>query len=154
MTKYIEVEVPDCDYAEGMSVSYMMRNGHCTESEPQRISRGQLLDLVNEFCRDIEAAFGMGGLWKDDIDEPQTDWPDLADTYRKARLLLTEPEDVDDTGLTAEQLENKYAPDGGELDDCHPEHTARKWQARVTQGSTRLGYWDWVVQQIEEADHD
>ena len=71
-----------------------------------------------------------------------------------ARVLVTEPEDIDDTGLTAEQLENKYAPDEGELDDCHPKHTVTAWQEQVYDSVTRQGYWDWVVQQIEEADHE
>lgn len=52
-----------------------------------------------------------------------------------------------DRSLTAEQLDDKYNPDG---DGEHPMYTRWDWLQVVAQRSTLSGYWCWVVCQIEE----
>ena len=54
-----------------------------------------------------------------------------------------------DSDLSAEQLDDKYNPDG---DGQHPEHTREEWIGDVFQGHTLVGYWQWVVKQIEETE--
>lgn len=52
--------------------------------------------------------------------------------------------------LSAEELFQKYATerDNGE----HPRHLRRDWRHDVAEDNTLLGYWQWVVSQIEEED--
>ena len=53
--------------------------------------------------------------------------------------------DLADKGLTAEQLDDKYNPEGyGE----HPVITRECWQQEVFEGNTLLGYWDWLVSEL------
>lgn len=52
---------------------------------------------------------------------------------------------IDDFGLTAEQIEEKYSPDG---DGQHPEYTRSKWVRAVNLDSTIAGYFDWVHHQL------
>jgi hypothetical protein len=47
-----------------------------------------------------------------------------------------------DFGLTAEQLEAKHGQE-------HPEYTRADWSNDVSQGDTKLGYWDWVLHNVE-----
>jgi hypothetical protein len=59
---------------------------------------------------------------------------------------------TDDQALDAEHLRAKYdrlAKDGkwGE----HPDHPMKEWEAAVHCKSTRVGYWDWVVTQLNPA---
>lgn len=53
----------------------------------------------------------------------------------------------EDQGLTAEQLDSKYNPDGG---GEHPKHTREDWRNAVANDDTILGYWDWLEEQIQE----
>ena len=57
--------------------------------------------------------------------------------------------------LTAEELQAKYdalAPNNqwGE----HPTCAVSAWQSEVAEYNTRLGYWDWVVAQLEQFEND
>lgn len=36
----------------------------------------------------------------------------------------------------------------------HPEHPASDWQYEVANGDTRLGYWDWLSNILDEAHPD
>jgi hypothetical protein len=36
----------------------------------------------------------------------------------------------------------------------HPRFPVSDWQYEVTNDTTRLGYWDWVVAKIEEDQHE
>lgn len=47
-----------------------------------------------------------------------------------------------DFGRTAEQLEEKHGQD-------HPDYTREDWRNDVSQGDTKLGYWEWVLHQVE-----
>lgn len=40
---------------------------------------------------------------------------------------------------------------GGHL-GSHPQYTTSDWKWKVANGETRLGYWEWVVDQIESSD--
>lgn len=52
-----------------------------------------------------------------------------------------------DRRLSAEQLDDKYNPDG---DGEHPTFTRWDWRQAVAQQSTICGYWLWVEYQIEQ----
>jgi len=55
-------------------------------------------------------------------------------------------EGTGDFGLTADQLDAKYNPAGnGE----HPDYPREAWREEVAADATLLGYWLWVVHQIE-----
>ena len=42
---------------------------------------------------------------------------------------------------------------GGDVWGSHPEHDRDRWRSEVWEECTNLGYWDWVLHQIEmEAD--
>ena len=59
----------------------------------------------------------------------------------------------DETGMTPEQLAEKYAaPDGSW--GTHPRFTRRQWHNEVLNENTQRGYWDWVVAQIEQEAND
>lgn len=59
--------------------------------------------------------------------------------------------DKEDFGLTAEQLDDKYNPEGnGE----HPIFTRGEWRDEVFSENTLRGYWEWVESQIEEEEAD
>lgn len=51
-----------------------------------------------------------------------------------------------DGNLTAEQLDDKYNPEG---DGEHPEFTRANWREAVEEETTISGYWRWVEWQIE-----
>lgn len=51
-----------------------------------------------------------------------------------------------DKDLTAEQLADKYNPEG---DGEHPIITRECWRNEVFEGNTLLGYWDWIANEIE-----
>ena len=36
----------------------------------------------------------------------------------------------------------------------YPDHPVSDWQDEVSQHDTILGYWDWVVDQIEQAEEE
>lgn len=57
----------------------------------------------------------------------------------------------EDKYLTAEQLDDKYNPDG---DGEHPCFKRRDWRDAVDQEDTLMGYWDWVVMKLEGYDYD
>lgn len=54
-----------------------------------------------------------------------------------------------DSVLIDDKLETKYCPDGvvGE----HPVFSLSDWRAAVVFGDTLLGYWRWLVDQINDA---
>lgn len=54
--------------------------------------------------------------------------------------------EFDEKALGAELLQARYEKAGQ-----HPVWTLEKWEAGVVSRRTLLGYWDWVVAQIEEA---
>lgn len=53
-----------------------------------------------------------------------------------------------DFGLTPQQLDEKHNPMGyGE----HPVFTRSQWREEVCDDNTLLGYWEWVMHQVEAA---
>ena len=56
---------------------------------------------------------------------------------------------IPDFGLTAEQLDDKYNPDG---DGQHPEITKWEWVSAVRHDETLSGYWEWVQFQLTRAE--
>ena len=55
--------------------------------------------------------------------------------------------DEADRQMTAEQLDDKYNPNG---DGEHPHYTRTNWREEVSRGNTLLGYWCWVASEIEQ----
>lgn len=53
----------------------------------------------------------------------------------------------EDASLTAEQLDDKYNPDG---DGRHPIYGEEGWMQDVLNRNTLLGYWEWVRHQLVE----
>ena len=59
--------------------------------------------------------------------------------------------DENDFNLNAEQLDDKYNPDG---DGEHPSHTRFAWRQNVASENTLVGYWEWVEKAIWEERDD
>lgn len=62
---------------------------------------------------------------------------------------------IPDFGLSAEELDDKYSPDG---DGEHFEFTRRDWREAVREEETLTGYWKWVKDRLaiveDELDSD
>lgn len=56
-----------------------------------------------------------------------------------------------DDDLTAEQLDDRYNPEGG---GEHPMHPRTDWRYEVANEDTLVGYWDWVAHKIAEDAND
>ena len=68
----------------------------------------------------------------------------VAAQVRAAGLPLL---DADDAALSAEELEEKYSPTGG---GEHPLFKREDWRTAVNSDDTLLGYWGWVVNQLNQ----
>ena len=55
--------------------------------------------------------------------------------------------DADDASLDADGLEEKYSPTGG---GEHPLFKREDWRTAVNSDDTLLGYWGWVVNQLNQ----
>lgn len=86
-----------------------------------------------------------GKEWSPDVLEA------IADLIRSYGIPVRDFED--DTGLTAEQLAAKYDEHDGGWGD-HPRFDRAEWLLGVCSRDTQLGYWDWVVSQIEQEAND
>ena len=59
--------------------------------------------------------------------------------------------ELNDWELTADQLDDKYNPEGeGE----HPVLTRKNWMYAVANEDTLQGYWDWVLHECAIAEDD
>lgn len=56
-----------------------------------------------------------------------------------------------DLNLTADQLDEKYNPEG---DGEHPTFTRKDWRQAVRQEETLTGYWVWVEAQLWQQAND
>lgn len=54
---------------------------------------------------------------------------------------------IGDFGSTPDQLEAKYRTE-------HPSHTREDWALEVQNHDTKLGYWEWVMHQVEMRFYD
>ena len=68
----------------------------------------------------------------------------VAAEVRAAGLPLL---DAEDAMLSAEELEDKYSPAGG---GEHPLFKREDWRTAVNSDDTLLGYWGWVVNQLNQ----
>ena len=75
---------------------------------------------------------------KDELDDP---------CWAEARNFLTDDNpsvaNDGDFGLTVKQLRDKYGPYG------HPHYIGEDWLDDVSNGDTVLGYWEWVLHNVE-----
>jgi hypothetical protein len=63
--------------------------------------------------------------------------------------------EIADHQLTADQLREKYeALDPGDHWAEHPDFTHGDWAQEAAELNTLAGYWDWVVSEIEQRQHD
>ena len=56
----------------------------------------------------------------------------------------------DEKNLSPMELSDKY--DTADGWGQHPEYREQDWMAKILDGNTRRGYWEWVAAQIEEQD--
>ena len=56
-------------------------------------------------------------------------------------VIEVNPVSPDDVGLSAEELEQKYSPQGG---GEHPDFPREDWREMIRIEDTLLGYWAWV----------
>lgn len=84
-----------------------------------------------------------------DIVQQDDEWGDAVFSIAKAMSTrgISLRAKNDDAGLTAVELADKYAGEAGTQSE-HPAFSASDWQAAVWDNHTRVGYWDWVVEQI------
>ena len=66
----------------------------------------------------------------------------IYDQYNQVDLLSSDVTTDQDFGLDAVQLEAKY-------DDEHPTYAKQHWRDEVENQDTKLGYWEWVLHQVE-----
>ena len=52
-----------------------------------------------------------------------------------------------DFGLTSEQLRRKYTPE-------HSSYGREDWRLETSAGDTCLGYWEWVLHNVESSYYD
>ena len=71
---------------------------------------------------------------------------DLETAEAALNLNISAPE-IDKTYPMEQAIKNIEAQCGRE----HPEWTRDEWQSDVAAGDTRLGYWEWVIHQLESA---
>ncbi|QYY33702.1 hypothetical protein K2O51_31140 (plasmid) [Cupriavidus pinatubonensis] len=57
------------------------------------------------------------------------------------------PKQLEGAGLSAEQLDDLYNPDG---DGEHPQITRSMWRDAVAQQDTASGYWQWLAHKLQE----
>lgn len=79
------------------------------------------------------------------VDDNGKEWLDYQVIFRQR----PGPEPKAEHLLDADELCKKYGSWGE-----HPNHPVTDWQAQVTDGDTRLGYWDWLVVELETAAED
>jgi hypothetical protein len=60
-------------------------------------------------------------------------------------VIEVNPVSPDDVGLSAEELEQKYSPQGG---GEHPDFPREDWREMIRIEDTLLGYWAWVNHQL------
>ncbi len=70
----------------------------------------------------------------------------IAGHLRDYGLQVRDPND--ELGMTAEELEAKYAAVAAQARPEHPTFDRRDWTQAVCRDETQLGYWPWVAEQI------
>ena len=66
-------------------------------------------------------------------------------------LTPFDPPKTDVKDLSAQELAEKYAGPNGAWGE-HPDFCRNDWQTEVGNDDTLLGYWDWVVAQLDQQD--
>ena len=84
--RFIEIEVP-ADFADDKLTTFDAVEQSINIRPATPYGQEQLRALLANFIADIEVAFGDGN---GGVDFVTMDWPDLADSYRKARAAMDE----------------------------------------------------------------
>lgn len=120
-----------------------------------------LYDNTNSYEEDPELSADLNYLAAAIVQDDQCDWVDPSTRALVGILMVhclpghpvwsyirLEPAvDEADFKLTAEQLDDKYNPDGG---GGHPVWSRNDWRMTVTNENTISGYWDWVTAQLAQ----
>jgi len=86
----LQITVPEKDYESPSAQADLAL------AEIERLQRNDtrkilLIDALRGLVADVQAAYGSQGQEDDEIEESlREDWPDLVETYKRARMALTE----------------------------------------------------------------
>lgn len=125
-------------------ISVVNRTRYSTETRHNQITdTGTVLALqaVQDSGNHDAEVYGASFLIaNDDIGRP-----DFMSGYGTVCIPCTDKQIVEDGdfGLTVEELEAKYGPSE------HPDYIREEWRYDVGKGDTNLGYWEWVLHQVE-----
>lgn len=125
---------------EGLNSDFAMLHEDLSYGDADMLSEDQLkaaAGCVLALMR-IQDALNRAPAWDADTLDA------VAAQVRAAGLLLL---DADDAALSAEELEEKYSPTGG---GEHPLFKREDWRTAVNSDDTLLGYWGWVVNQLNQ----
>ena len=125
---------------EGLNSDFAMLHEDLAYGDADMLSEDQLkaaADCVLALMR-IQDALNRAPAWDADTLDA------VAEQVRAAGLPLL---DADDASLDAEELEEKYSPTGG---GEHPLFKREDWRTAVNSDDTLLGYWGWVVNQLNQ----
>lgn len=78
-------------------------------------------------------------------------WDDQYTLTGYGNLTPFDPPKTDVRDLSAQELADKYAGPNGAWGE-HPDFCRKDWQTEVGNDDTLLGYWDWVVAQLDQQD--
>lgn len=130
--------------------AYLKREGQPGEVHIKAESEGLVVDVWNEGVTEVvdTMAIPYEDLGQSETGRGcQTREENAADLARDHDRQLISSQDAT---LTAEQLDDKYNPDGG---GEHPLHSRGDWREAVDQLDTISGYWDWVAHQLSIEHH-
>ena len=125
---------------EGLNSDFAMLHEDLAYGDADMLSEDQLkaaAGCVLALMR-IQNALNSSPKWNADTLDA------VAAEVRAAGLPLL---DAEDAALNAEELEEKYSPTGG---GEHPLFKREDWRTAVNSDDTLLGYWGWVVNQLNQ----
>lgn len=125
---------------EGLNSDFAMLHEDLAYGDADMLSEDQLkaaAGCVLALMR-IQNALNSSPKWNADTLDA------VAAEVRAAGLPLL---DAEDAMLNAEGLEEKYSPTGG---GEHPLFKREDWRTAVNSDDTLLGYWGWVVNQLNQ----
>ena len=125
---------------EGLNSDFAMLHEDLTYGDTDMLSNDDLkaaAGCVLALMR-IQNALNSSPKWNADTLDA------VAAEVRAAGLPLL---DAEDAMLNAEGLEEKYSPTGG---GEHPLFKREDWRTAVNSDDTLLGYWGWVVNQLNQ----
>lgn len=129
---------------EDTVMGYLQAKGWSVDRIPSLQAAGYTL-CTSDFKRPY---WERGDEASEDFDTEEQAWMD-AWRHAKARFvkLAPETEPTPDMAAAIQQLVDTWA--AGDTWGQHPHYGRADWQYEVSNGDTHLGYWEWVVHQID-----